>query len=259
MPQNGTHSRWKRGWGRAGLAGGAAQREGFNNTLSQTDQRQQEAGKSAAEWGAKAKKLLADLETPQQHHNRKLEEYSELRRRNLVDERQYADAVRKSKIEMDGVGQSGTISLASIRTELGGSCGGFSLVTSAAREFISANVELEKKAESISDRYDVMFRRFRAMAGIDYLKGDQAKARIKQIAVDRALESVDQAESGATALTSSGFSGEESSGMALNVLLKTVNAQQLVGKKVDPATIASAGAQYLSSQGKDLAGEYFKI
>lgn len=229
--------------------------EGYNATLGKIDDAQAAAAKSSAEFGAKAKKLLADLETPQQKHNRKLAEYSELRRRNLLDENQYAAAVRKSKAEMDSAGESGATSLASVGAKLTALVGGYSLVTGAVREFISANVDLEKKAEEISDRYDVMFRRFQAMAGMKLLEGDAAKARIKQIAVDRALESVDQAESGATGLTSAGFSGQDASGFALNALLKTVSAQQLVGKRVDPGTIAASSAQYLASQDKELTGQ----
>lgn len=79
----------------------------FNASLQKTGDIQEQNSRSGAEWQAKAKKLLADLETPMERHNRKLEEYNQLRSRGLIGEEKFAAAVRKSKIELDGATSSG--------------------------------------------------------------------------------------------------------------------------------------------------------
>lgn len=79
----------------------------FNSSLQTIDNSQQQAQKSAAEWGAKARRVLAELETPQERHNRKLAEYSKMRQLNLIDENKYAAAVKRSREELDGATVAG--------------------------------------------------------------------------------------------------------------------------------------------------------
>lgn len=223
----------------------------FNSSLQKTGDIQEQNSRSGAEWQAKAKKLLSDLESPMERHNRKLAEYSELRKRNLIDERQYADAVRKSKEQLDGATVSQRGWLDSAGAKLGAAAAGYLTVSAAIsgierglNAVMESNRKFIEQAEEAGAKYDKLFRQFRIQAGLGAVQGDAAKKRILGVA-EAAGFTEERATSAATALVSAGVDPEQASGGALSSFLAMLNAQGL--RDSDPSQYADALTAVLQS------------
>lgn len=225
----------------------------FNASVLKIDDSQQQAQKSAAEWGAKAKRVLAELESPQERHNRKLAEYSELRKRNLISEQLFAAAVRRSREELDSATQKSNGFFDGAAGKVASLAAGYFTVTTAVNGIkfaIDAVMESNRKfieqAEEAGAKYDKLFRQFRIQAGLGAIEGDAAKTNIlKQAEIAGFTE--DRAASAATALVSAGVSPEQASGGALAGFLATLNAQGL--RDADPSQYADALTAVLQSNG----------
>ena len=218
----------------------------FNAGLGKIDQSQKDAEKSAAEWGAKARKLLADLETPQERHNRKLAEYSQMRQRNLIDENQYAAAVRKSKVELDDSAKSGTLSLSALGGKIAGIATAYFSVGSAISAVMAANRKWIEETEAAANRVDVSMRKVAVQGGLNAVQSKEAQKKIGDIAIETSVNPA-LARSGAQQLISSGFSVEDATGPALRTLLQTAVASNV--KDQDPTQAAQSLGQFIEAMG----------
>lgn len=117
---------------------------------------------------------------------------------------------------------------------------------------IAANKQMIDQADQAALKYDALFRRFRVQTGLGTLAGEEAQKRIQNLAVKNALP-VEFASAAATQLVSSGFTAEEGSGAALDVLLKTIQASNLGGG--DPTQLAQSFGQFLGAQGLEKNAE----
>ena len=115
-------------------------------------------------------------------------------------------------------------------------------------QIIDANRQWQQTAESAAISQDELFRKFRVQGGLTAVAGKEAQARIGDIAIKAGVP-LGSAGQAATALVSSGFSPEESSGAALEKFLGVLAASNLAGANADPEGLGRAIGQYLEAQG----------
>lgn len=129
---------------------------------------------------------------------------------------------------------------------------GYVAIPALIGEVIDANKEMLRQADDAALKYDRLFRRFRMISGMTAVQSEEAKARIKAIAVATATP-IDVAETVAEELVGEGFKPEEASGKALKTLLETRRAGGM--EAGDAGLLARAAAMFLAAQGKEKTDE----
>lgn len=125
--------------------------------------------------------------------------------------------------------------------------GGGSLMT-AIDMVRDANRKMMEEAAQAAAQFDELFRGFRVQAGLNALEADKAKQAILGISRANAV-GADIGTGGARGLVGAGFSVADSTGAALNVLLRARAATNATGGNADDLEgIATGVAAYLTSQ-----------
>lgn len=226
----------------------------YQRELGKIDDLEKKNESAAAAHGRAAQRVLEDLKTPQERYNRQLAHLDELRKKNLLTELQYGAAVRKNSTDFLASTSASESGINKLITRVGGLAAGYFGVSAAVGHFTQANKEAIAEAEAAATKFDTMFRRFNVMAGLRGIEGKDAKLRILKSAEKFGFRS-EEAEAGATALASSGFSAPEASGPALDALLKLQGAQTLYNKEASPGDIAASFSGFLSANNIDLTGQ----
>ena len=121
-------------------------------------------------------------------------------------------------------------------------------VSSILETIISQNQKVIEQADEQGLKQDMLARKFRVQGELGKLKGAEAAQNINRIAVKNTV-TPEHAFSAAEALASHGFSAKDASGPALDIILKGMAANNMIGE--DPAELAAAMAMKLDVFGKE--------
>lgn len=158
----------------------------------------------------------------------------------------YEESIRKLNQEQRRGFQAGEAGLGSMITKLGSVAASYVSIRGGVEWWLNANRELLNQANEVGNRFDEQFRKIRVQGGLGALEGEAAKQSILGVALKNAVDD----KSAATAsqqLVSSGFSVEEGTGSALDVMLKSLNAGNL--RAENPQQLTQAFGQFLAAQG----------
>lgn len=121
---------------------------------------------------------------------------------------------------------------------------------------VNETERMGKAADSAAAKYDDLFRKVNVQAATLGVAGETGRERLLNVALKNA-STVEESTGIAKALAGSGFSAEQATGDALDVVLQAQAAmgQQGEGKG---GLIAEATAKYLNAMGMDMTGENIK-
>jgi len=129
----------------------------------------------------------------------------------------------------------------------GGVLGVYTSIGAVVGDLLNATSELIKRTDEVADNVDRSIRGFRVQAGLTELEGEKAQASIAQVAFANAVPTA-QAAAAATQLVSSGFTPEEASGPAANIVFQTMAGSNALDE--DPKVFAQAMSQFLAATGQ---------
>ena len=185
-------------------------------------------------------------ETASQKYARQIGELNRLKQAGKLTEQEYARAVNRTKKELDDSSKAGVKGFEAMTTKVLGLAAGFIGLRTGISFFMTANEQILEQANKIGRTYDELFRKLQVQTGLDDVQGVTAKIRV----LDRAEKysvNEDNAAAASTQLASSGFSQEDATGGALDVVLQGLASSNKLGE--NPVQLTQALGQFLAAQG----------
>lgn len=129
--------------------------------------------------------------------------------------------------------------------KLAGMAAGYLSVTGAISGVIAANKQMIDQADEAALKYDDLFRKINVQAGVRGVAAEANKTRILDVAL-RNASTVEEATATAQQLAGAGFSPEDASGGALDVMLKGFAGTGQAGTS-NAGQLTQSATQFLSA------------
>lgn len=196
--------------------------------------------------------------TSRERHNASVARHRELLRIGAIDQMTFNRAVMASGPAFQNSARSADqagLSFGALAPQFAGVTAGYAVLTQGVRFYMQANREAAAAADEAMRKQTELLVRYRAQAGLDVLKGAEAKKAINKVALKSASTS-EETFGAATALVSTGFDSKEVQNNALLPFMKLIKAQALDPKKATGVgEMAESFSKFLVATGQEQSGE----